>query len=67
MGASSSVILTTYKALVRSLIDYSSPVLINASDSDIRALETIQNEALRTVLGAPKWAKTDNLRAQTHT
>ncbi|XP_045139251.1 uncharacterized protein LOC123520753 [Portunus trituberculatus] len=34
------------------------------TDRDARALETIQNEALRYVLGAPKWTKTENLRAE---
>lgn len=65
MGASSFVILSSYKALVRSLIDYASPALINITASDAKTLETIQNEALRTVCGAPKWTKTDNLRAVT--
>ena len=66
MGASGAVLLVAYKTLVRSLIDYASPVLLTISASDARLLEAIQNEALRTVLGAPRWTKTDNLRALTH-
>ncbi|XP_045108585.1 uncharacterized protein LOC123503146 [Portunus trituberculatus] len=64
MGASRRVILHMYKTLVRTVIDYASPVLLNMTDRDARALETIQNEALRYVLGAPKWTKTENLRAE---
>ena len=64
LGASSAVILTAYKALVRSL-DYASSVLLTVTASDAATLETIQNEALRVLLSAPKWTKTDNLRAET--
>ena len=64
MGASRRVILHMYKTLVRTVIDYASPVLLNMTDRDARALETIQNEALRYVLGAPKWSKTQSLRAE---
>ncbi|XP_045121988.1 uncharacterized protein LOC123510720 [Portunus trituberculatus] len=56
--------MCTYKALVRALIDYASPALINITSTDARGLETIQNEALRTALGAPKWTKVDNLRSE---
>ena len=64
MGATSHVILSSYKALVRSLVDYASPALINITASDAKVLETIQSDALRTVCGAPKWTKTENLRAE---
>ena len=64
MGATSNVILSTYKALVRSLIDYASPALINITATDVKVLETVQNDALRAVCGAPKWTKTENLRAE---
>ncbi|MPC56300.1 hypothetical protein E2C01_050253 [Portunus trituberculatus] len=50
MGATSNVILSVYKTLVRSLVDYAAPVLINITASDATALETIQNDALITVL-----------------
>ena len=63
MGATSNVILSSYKALVRSLVDYASPALINITASDAKVLETIQSDALRTVWGAPRWTKTDNFRA----
>ena len=65
MGASIAVILTAYKALVRSIIDYTNPILFTITASDVATLETIQNNALRIVLGAQKWTKTDNLRAKT--
>ncbi|KAG0717925.1 RNA-directed DNA polymerase from mobile element jockey [Chionoecetes opilio] len=65
MGASGTVILSAYKSLVRSLVDYASPVLLHITTTDAKSLETIQNEALRTILGAPKWTKTENMRAET--
>lgn len=64
MGASGAVLLAAYKSLVRTLIDYASPVLTTISSSDAKALESIQNDALRIVFGAPKWTRTDNLRAE---
>ncbi|KAG0707418.1 Gag-Pol polyprotein [Chionoecetes opilio] len=65
MGASGTVILSAYKSLVRSLVDYASPVLLHITTTDAKSLETIQNEALRTILGVPKWTKTENMRAET--
>ncbi|XP_063861791.1 uncharacterized protein LOC135101582 [Scylla paramamosain] len=34
------------------------------TSNDAKGLETIQNEALRIALGAPKWTKVDNLRSE---
>lgn len=65
MRASGTVILLACKTLVRSWIDYSSPVLITIFDSDVRTLEAIQNDTLRAVLSTPKWNKTENLRTET--
>ena len=66
MGAQSSVILNIYKALVRSLIDYANPVLLNVTNTDAKAVETIQSNALRAVFGALRWIKTANLRTGAH-
>ena len=65
MGTSGAVIIRAYKALVRSLIDYASPVLMNMSKEDIEKPESIQNESLRIALGAPGSAKCENLRVET--
>ena len=64
MAASAYVILTTYKALVRSLIDYASPVFITISNSDTKTLQAVHSEALTAVFNAPVWTKTENIRAQ---
>ena len=64
MGASGKVILSAYKALVRVFIDYASSALLNITSTDAKSLETVQNEALRTVLGVPRWTKVENLRAE---
>ncbi|MPC40709.1 hypothetical protein E2C01_034274 [Portunus trituberculatus] len=63
-GITYSMLNAVCHALVRALIDYASPALINITSTDARGLETIQNEALRTALGAPKWTKVDNLRSE---
>ena len=64
MGASGKVILSAYKALVRALIDYASLALLNITSTDAKSLKTVQNKALRTALGAPRWTKVENLRAE---
>lgn len=63
MGAAGNILLSSYKALVSSLVDYASPALISITASDAK-VETVQNEALRTVCVTPKLAKTNNLRAE---
>ncbi|XP_076044815.1 uncharacterized protein LOC143027414 [Oratosquilla oratoria] len=40
---------------VRSLVDYIAPVLISLSRSQQERLEMLQNTAMRTMLGAPRW------------
>ncbi len=42
---------------VRSLIDYSGVCLIMARENLIEKLEKLQNQALRTILGAPRWPR----------
>ena len=53
-----------YISVIRSLIDYAAPVLVRFSDSHLRSLERIQNEAMRIILGCPKTAKIEVLRAE---
>ena len=40
---------------MRSLVDYSAPVLTALSSSQRTRLEVVQNNAMRTMLGAPRW------------
>ena len=61
-GASAEVLKTYYIAAIRSLIDYSAPVLQLASKTQINILNKIQNTALRIILGAPCWTKIRNMK-----
>ena len=54
-GATYDVLRLFYVQAVRSLVDYSAPVLTALSSSQRGQLEVLQNSALRTMLGAPRW------------
>ena len=54
-GATYNVLHLYYVQAVRSLIDYSAPVLTSLSPSQQARLEVVQNSAMRTMLGAPRW------------
>ncbi|XP_050703623.1 uncharacterized protein LOC126989089, partial [Eriocheir sinensis] len=54
-GATFSVLRLYYLRAVRSLVDYSAPVLVGLSRHQQRRLEVVQNNAMRTMLGAPRW------------
>ena len=43
---------------VRSLVDYSAPALTALFPSQQGRLEVLQNIAVRTMLGAPRWTST---------
>lgn len=49
-----NLLIRTYKALIRSLLDYGAPVLVAARKSHTRKIEVIQNRFTRTMLGAFK-------------
>ena len=51
-GADKDTILTLYRAIVRSKLDYGSIVYGSARPSYLKKLEPIQNQALRLALGA---------------
>ncbi|KAG0718417.1 putative RNA-directed DNA polymerase from transposon BS [Chionoecetes opilio] len=54
-GASYAVLRLFYVQAVRALLDYSAPVLIALSPTQQKRIEVIQNRAMRTMLGAPRW------------
>ena len=54
-GATFSVLRLYYVQAVRSLVDYSAPVLVALSHCQQGRLEVVQNNAMRTMLGAPRW------------
>jgi hypothetical protein len=51
-GSDERSILRTYRATIRSKLDYESPAYGSATRSQLRKLDTIQNTALRLALGA---------------
>lgn len=57
IGASLRVLRLMYISLVRSMIDYASPVLSMFPPSALKPLEVLQNKAMRIILGCPMTAK----------
>lgn len=51
-GMNTAVLLTTYKALIRPIIDYGCMAYRSAKHDTLKQLESIQNTALRTSEGA---------------
>jgi hypothetical protein len=51
-GSDERTILRTYRATIRSKLDYASPAYGSATRSQLRKLDPIQNTALRLALGA---------------
>ncbi|XP_050706570.1 uncharacterized protein LOC126991941 [Eriocheir sinensis] len=54
-GATFSVLRLYYLRAVRSLVDYSAPVIVGLSRHQQGRLEVLQNNAMRTMLRAPRW------------
>ncbi len=52
-GTNIELLLTTYKALIRSLIDYAPPVTMAMCDTARKTLETIQSKTVRSIT---RWA-----------
>jgi hypothetical protein len=53
-GACKKTLLTIYRALIRSILDYGDVAYSSASKSSLDKLSIIQNEALRLCCGVPK-------------
>ena len=64
-GATYKVLRMLYVQSIRSLVDYAAVALATVAETNMRSLETIQNDAMRQVLGAPRWTKLEALRAET--
>ena len=54
-GATYSVLRLYYVQAVRSLVDHSAPALTALSPDQQGRLEVLQNTAMRTMLGTPRW------------
>ncbi|XP_050707122.1 uncharacterized protein LOC126992427 [Eriocheir sinensis] len=63
-GATHRVLKLYYVQAVRTLADYAAVAMVSLSDSVATSLERCQNDALRHILGAPRWTKLEALRAE---
>jgi hypothetical protein len=63
-GANKNLILSTYKTLIRSIIEYAPFVSIVASTKDQNKLEIIQNKAARLALNKPFRTTTKEILTQ---
>ncbi|KAG0716228.1 hypothetical protein GWK47_010216 [Chionoecetes opilio] len=64
-GATFSVLRLYYVQAVRSLVDYCAPVIIALSPNQQERLEVLQNNAMRTMLGAPRWSSACVMQSET--
>lgn len=53
--------LLLYKALIRSLVTYACPVWSNASTTNIKKIQTLQNKILRIAVDAPWFIRNEQL------
>lgn len=63
-GAVFKILRTFYIQAIQSIIDFSALSLLKLSPKESERLKCIQNEAMRTILGAPRWTRLDNLRTE---
>ena len=63
-GASARVLRQVYIAYIRAKIDYGSVIYSSAKDRSLQKLETIQNKAMRIILGARKTSPISSLQAE---
>ena len=56
---------TFYIQTIRAQVEYAAPTLANVSETLVRPLEVIQNNAMRIMLGAPMWVRICVLNIET--
>ena len=65
-GQQKETLQMTYKALGRSIANYTAPVWsTNASTSSVESIQRAQNEALRIITGAHKMSSIDHFHCET--
>ncbi|MEL6802231.1 MAG: reverse transcriptase domain-containing protein, partial [Bacteroidota bacterium] len=64
-GCHENLLKKFYTATIRSLVDYAAPAFVNLKQTQKTYLEVAQNEAMRTILGAPMWTRICNLQMET--
>ena len=65
-GASNDVIMNTYKAFIRSKMDYGAIIYDSAKQTILKSLETIHTSALRLALGAFRTSPINSILAESH-
>ncbi|MPC68445.1 hypothetical protein E2C01_062647 [Portunus trituberculatus] len=55
-----------YISVIRSFIAHATPVLIQFSATQLHPLELVQNEVMRIILGCPRTAQIEVLKAELH-
>ena len=65
-GASKKILLTLYRALIRSKLDYGSIVYRNASETDLKSLDVVHNQGIRLSLGAFKSSPVESMYVEAH-
>ena len=63
-GADRKSLLMVYKSLIRSHLDYGSPVYGSASDATLRRLNVFQNECVRMCLGALRCTRVERMEVE---
>ncbi|XP_066959236.1 uncharacterized protein [Macrobrachium rosenbergii] len=63
-GVGIPILRSVYLSTIRSIIDYSAPILCCYTDKDLRPLELLQNEAMRVILGCPRTARIEIMRME---
>jgi hypothetical protein len=63
-GGDTDTLLTLYRSLVRSKLDYGCIVYSSARKSYIQMLEPVQNQALRLCLGAFRTSPVESLQVE---
>ena len=65
-GGDTETLLHLYRSLVRSKLDYASPIYGSARPSYLRMLDPIQNQGLRLALGAYRTSPIPSLQAEAY-
>ncbi|XP_076041774.1 uncharacterized protein LOC143025660 [Oratosquilla oratoria] len=65
VGATFSVLRMFYMFAIRTVIDYACLVNVSLSATMMKKIECLQNEAMRIMLGAPRWTLIPNMHLET--
>ena len=63
-GVGIPILQTMYISIIRSIIDYAAPVLVSLPQKNLHAVEVVQNEAMRTILGCTRTTRIEIMRME---